>query len=114
MYDQKIVNVIKDNFREEKAMELLDESKYDIATENEFLNYYFGGFENGNGVDWYELLDALDVRELQDFKEKNNFQMLFDEFLEMDQGIYYDGEESDTLFTKDENYYIFKLKKQPF
>lgn len=114
MYDQKIVDVIKDNFKEEKAMEMLDESKYDIVTEKEFLNYYFGGFENRNNMDWYGLLNTLDVKQLQSFKDNNNFQMLFNDFLEIDQGIYYDREESETLFTKNENYYIFKLKKQQF
>lgn len=115
MYSKKVIDQINESFETEKATKLLDESKYYILTESEFLDNAFGGFEFGADVDYLGIMEYLDVSDLQHFKLYHNFETLFYKFLESDQGIYYDYNKSKTLFSNnimDLNLYILKLNEK--
>lgn len=82
-------------------------------TTNGFLNLCFSSFEARDGYNFVDLFDFLDVDELEEFKNKGTLERLFLNYLEVDQGVFYDYEKSFMDDFGSENYYVLKSKEQP-
>lgn len=83
-----------------------DFDKYEVLTVTELFNYAFGSFEKSDGFDFGDFFDYIDPNVIKEYKESGTAQLLYNEFLELDQGVYYNAEESFTDFYND--LYILK------
>lgn len=83
-----------------------DFEKYEVLTINQLFNYAIGSFDNIGGFDFVEFFDYINIDVIDEFKEKGTAELLFNDFLEEDQGIYYVAQES--FADLDKNLYVVK------
>lgn len=83
-----------------------DFDKYEVLTVSELFNYALGSFEKSDGFDFGEFFDYIDPNVIKEYKESGTAELLFNDFLEEDQGIYYIADESFADIYK--NVYVLK------